>query len=247
VAVAAIATGCGFERLDRIDEIFSQPGDGRRVLCATGLDTVAGNDLDSIHAGLDRAAARGEVIHLYGHSPGKTAPLDKIEAVVTDAAARGLTFVTYADLIDGSPVPGGGIALSFDDTDVDAWYGLRDLFARVGARATFFLSRYDGIDADRKARLRQLFDDGNAIEAHTVRHQHGPDYVEQYGLRAYLRDEAMPSIDRLRADGYPVRAYAYPFGARTGELDRALLDHVEVLRAVTFTTQTPLASDPCPE
>jgi peptidoglycan/xylan/chitin deacetylase (PgdA/CDA1 family) len=242
-----VATGCGFERLDRVDEIFSRPGDGRRVLCATGLDDVAGNDLDSIRAGLDRAASRGEVIHLYGHSPGKTARAGKVETVIAEAAARGLAFVTYPQLVDGAAVPNGGIALSFDDTDVHAWYTLRDAFRQVGGRATFFVSRYDAIDAARKARLAELFADGHAVEAHTVRHQHAPDYVEEHGLTAYLREEALPSIHRLRDDGYPVRAYAYPFGARTEELDDALLDHVEVLRAVTFTTELPLVEDPCPE
>jgi hypothetical protein len=244
---ALIATGCGFERLDRVDEIFSRPGDGRRVLCATGLDDVAGNDLDSIRAGLDRAAERGEVLHLYGHSPGKTARAGKVETVISEAAARGLTFVTYADLVDGVSVPGGGVALSFDDTDVHAWYTLRDAFRQVGGRATFFVSRYDALDADRKAKLAELFADGHAVEAHTVRHQHAPDYVEEHGLDAYLRDEALPSIQGLRADGYPVRAYAYPFGARTDEIDDALREHVEVLRAVTFTTELPLVEDPCPE
>jgi hypothetical protein len=57
----------------------------------------------------------------------------------------------------------------------------------------------------------------------------------------------MPSIDGLRDEGYPVRAFAYPFGARTGELDRALLSRVGILRSVTFTTEVPAVSDPCPE
>jgi peptidoglycan/xylan/chitin deacetylase (PgdA/CDA1 family) len=217
------------------------------VLCATGLDDVAGNDLDSIRAGLDRAAARGEVLHLYGHSPGKTARAGKVETVIAEAAARNLTFVTYAQIADGIATPGGGIALSFDDTDVHAWSTLRDPLRQVGGRATFFVSRYDALDADRKTKLAELLLDGHAVEAHTVRHQHAPDYVEEHGLAAYLREEALPSIERLRADGYPVRAYAYPFGARTDETDHALLKHVEVLRAVTFTTELPLVEDPCPE
>lgn len=42
----------------------------------------------------------------------------------------------------------------------------------------------------------------------------------------------------------PVDAYAYPDGARTAEVDAALLDEVRVLRSVTFTVAG--AADPCP-
>jgi hypothetical protein len=62
-----------------------------------------------------------------------------------------------------------------------------------------------------------------------------------------MEDEALPSIELLRADGFDPIAFAYPTGARTGEIDRALLEHVELLRAVTFTVESPLITDPCPE
>jgi hypothetical protein len=51
-------------------------------------------------------------------------------------------------------------------------------------------------------------------------------------------------IAALRADGYRVLSYAYPFGARTGELDRALAAHVPVLRSVEFPIEGPFS--PCP-
>jgi hypothetical protein len=48
----------------------------------------------------------------------------------------------------------------------------------------------------------------------------------------------------LRADGYAVSAYAYPFGARTDELDEAMLAHIPILRSVSFSVGG--AVSPCP-
>jgi hypothetical protein len=40
-------------------------------------------------------------------------------------------------------------------------------------------------------------------------------------------------------------SWAYPFGARTAELDRALAEHVSILRSVAFPVRG--AGSPCPE
>jgi peptidoglycan/xylan/chitin deacetylase (PgdA/CDA1 family) len=124
---------------------------------------------------------------------------------------------------------------------------MRDTFRAHDARVTFFVKAYDVWTDAQRADLRALAADGHAIQAHSLRHQRATDYVTEHGLAAYLEDEALPSIDLLEADGYPVTDYAYPFGARTRELDRALLEHVERLRAVTFSLDGPLVADPCPE
>ncbi len=242
-AVAAtLLAGC-HESLDDVDGIFSSAP--RSVYCAVDLDSVAGNDLASIHAGLVRARDRGEAIHLYAHSPGSTVPLDTFEAVLADASGLGLPFVTYAELA-GGPAPGAAVVLSLDDQDVDAWFALRPMFAAHQVRATFFVTRYYLFSPEHRAELHQLAADGHDIEAHTVNHLRAPDYVTDRGLRAWLDDDALPSISALSDDGFPPPvAFAYPFGARTGETDRAMLDHVQVLRSVSFAFSAPVA-DPCP-
>jgi hypothetical protein len=80
----------------------------------------------------------------------------------------------------------------------------------------------------------ELAADGNAIEAHSVNHLRAPDYVENFGLGAYLADEVIPSIEILREAGYEVTSFAYPFSARTSELDDAISRYVPVLRTSTF-------------
>jgi peptidoglycan/xylan/chitin deacetylase (PgdA/CDA1 family) len=239
--VLALA-GCQAD-LGELDSVFYD-GDHRSVHCAVDLDSDAHNSLASIDTALDRAAARGEVVELYAHSPGVTVPVATIEHVLTGAHDRGLAFVTYADFAAGAGA-GPGIALSFDDTAVEGWLALRPAFQAVGARVTFFVTRYLHLPPADRDGLHVLAADGHDIEAHTVQHLRAPPYVEDHGLAAYIADEVVPSIDVLRAEGYPVAAFAYPFGARTSELDRAVLAHVPILRSVTFSYGAPVES-PCP-
>jgi peptidoglycan/xylan/chitin deacetylase (PgdA/CDA1 family) len=240
--LSAFAPGCQ-EDLAAIDGMFYD-GDGRSVHCAVDLDDDAHNSLASIDTALDRAAARGQVAELYAHSPGKTVPVSVLEHVLQGAHDRGLAFVTYADFAAGAGT-GPALALSFDDTSVDAWYAMRPQLLAVGARATFFVSRYAALREEQHAKLRELAADGHAIEAHSVLHLRAPEYVEDHGLAAYLDNEVVPSIEVMRADGFPVTSFAYPFGARTGEIDEAILEHVAILRSISFSYTGPVI-DACP-
>jgi peptidoglycan/xylan/chitin deacetylase (PgdA/CDA1 family) len=242
VLLLAVAAGCQEDVAD-IDGVFYD-GDGRSVHCAVNLDDDAHNSLASIDSALDRAAERGEVAELYAHSPGGTVPVERIEHVLEAAHARGLAFVTYADFAAGAGT-GPGLALSFDDTSVDAWYALRPQFQAVEARVTFFVSRYAALRAEQRERLGELAQDGHAVEAHSVLHLRAPEYVEDHGLTAYINEEVAPSIDRMREDGFNVTSFAYPFGARTHEIDRAVLQHVAIVRSISFTYTGPVV-DHCP-
>ena len=218
--------------------------DNRRVHCAIDIDTYALISQDSINTGLDRAADRGEVLELYNHDPGKSIQLDAIEGVLAGAVQRGLPFLTYSDLTNGI-APTAGLLYSFDDAFIGDWMAARPLFQKYNARLTFFIAYYNKLSDADKASIQQLAADGHDIQAHSVRHTRGPDYVDEYGLDAYMNDEIAPSIDELRTDGYNVSTFAYPYGARTDETDRAILDHVQLLRSVSYTWDSP-AIAPCP-
>jgi peptidoglycan/xylan/chitin deacetylase (PgdA/CDA1 family) len=213
------------------------------VHCAIDLDAKSNVSMDSIDGGLDRALDRGEIIELYAHNPGKTVPLATIEHVLAGAQARGLAPVTYADFARGE-ARAPGLALSFDDTSVQAWVDALPLLSQYGARVTFFVSRYAALRDNERALVRVLADAGHDIEPHTVNHLNAPQYVETNGLKAYLNDEVWPSVDRLEEDGYEVNAFAYPFGARTGEIDDAIRARVPVLRSVEFSYSGVVS--PCP-
>jgi hypothetical protein len=49
----------------------------------------------------------------------------------------------------------------------------------------------------------------------------------------------------MRAEGFTPTVFAYPFGSRSAELDRAILRHVDRVRSVSITLRGPIA-DPCP-
>jgi peptidoglycan/xylan/chitin deacetylase (PgdA/CDA1 family) len=215
------------------------------VHCSIVLDTYARNSLASIEAGLDRAKANNEVLELYAHDPGRTVSWRELEDVFAAIAARDLPYFTYAELARDSVAPQAGVALSFDDAYVDHWLAGADLYDRYGARLTFFVAYYDHLDADARAALHELALRGHAIEPHSVDHLRAPLYVEQHGLTAYLRDEALPSIAWLEADGFDVTTYAYPYGARTSEIDAAMLERVPLVRSVSFTWTG--VADPCPD
>jgi peptidoglycan/xylan/chitin deacetylase (PgdA/CDA1 family) len=245
VALAAAASGAGCRAEPAgIDGIFTGAGVARAVYCAVNLDSSAGVDSASIDASLDRAAARGELVELYAHRPGVTVPFAKLEHVLAGARARGLAPVTYGDLARSAP-RGPSLALSFDDAGIAEWMSARELLRAYGARVTFFVTRYASLSDEARAQLGVLASDGHDVAAHGVRHLRAPAYVEARGVTAYLAEEALPSIEVLRADGYEVTAFAYPYGARTGELDAALLDHVPVIRSVAFPIHG--AGSPCPD
>jgi peptidoglycan-N-acetylglucosamine deacetylase len=149
---------------------------------------------------------------------------------------RGLAFVTYRDMLDLSD-PRAGLSLAFDDDAIDAWSTLRETLAAHDARVTFFVTRYHAQSAEARAQLAALAADGHDIEAHGVDHLDATAYVAAHGMEAYLRDEALPSIDQLVADGYPASVFAYPFGVHDDAIDRALLDHVALVRTT---------AGPCP-
>lgn len=201
--------------------------------CGVNIDTASDLSTETLDAILDRAVERDAVIELYGHRPGRTIDVDVIQHVLDGAVARGMAFDTYADFAHGTEAR-PGVALAFDDTSIIEWSELRPRFQAAGARVTFFVSRYYSTSNDERARLAELAADGHAIEAHSVDHLRAPDYVENFGLRAYMDDEVIPSIEILRGAGYEVTSFAYPFSARTSELDDAIAEHLPVIRTSTF-------------
>jgi peptidoglycan/xylan/chitin deacetylase (PgdA/CDA1 family) len=239
-----VISACHYDTANTDGAFYDWESD-RKVHCAVDIDTFARNDLASVEAGLDRAVERGEVLELYAHDPGRTLPWDQLEAVLAAARDRNLAFFTYRELGDAQARSGPGILLSFDDASIASWVFGLDLFARYNARVTFFVSYFPKLSDAEIDGLHQLAAAGHAIEPHSIKHLRAPLYVEQKGLDAYMRDEALPSIDALERAGFDVTTYAYPYGSRTGELDEALLSYVERVRSVAFTWSGP--ADPCPD
>ena len=232
LACMLLVTGCrpNFDLVDR-EDIFAEPGD-QGVTCAASMEWPH-IDENVIDAALDRASRDRIVVQLFGHDPGVTVPLDKIEMVLDDADAHGLTWVTYRELAAGVPRV-AGIAYSFDDASIEHWHDLRPMLARYHARVTFFVSKYDQLTPAQRALVRDLASDGHDIEYHSTHHENAAEYSRQHGIDAWLADDIEPALAAMSADGFEPIAFAYPYGHRTAATDRALLDreHFRILRSV---------------
>jgi hypothetical protein len=241
-AIVLCTLGACRTPVDELDGAY-YAWDGRSVHCSVEIDDRAGISLEQIEAGMDRAAQTGEVLELLVHAPGVSITLDRFERVLAAAVARDLAFVTVTDMLRGTPR--AGIALMFDDWHTKTWVESMPLLDRYGAKVTLFVARYAGMSETARHQLAQLAAAGHDIEAHGVLHLRGPIVVEERGLRTYLDEEVLPSIELLRADGYEVVSFAYPFGAHTAEMDGAIIDSgaVELVRTLAKTHE--LRANPC--
>lgn len=236
VAVVAVVSGCATVLVDN-DGIYSHGADGP-VLCGLSVDDKTSVSGDALAAGLDRAQVEQQTLHLYTHRPMGTVDVSTIESVLAGAADRDLAFVTYRELLDqadaGEPA-GAGLAFSFDDRDLEGWHQLRPLFDRYRAKVTFFISAYHTFDELAKQQLRDLAADGHDIEYHSTNHLAADEYAAAHGIEAYLADDIAPDLALMRADGYEPTVFAYPFGARDGAVDAAVLEHFRAVRAISYT------------
>lgn len=224
VVCALVAVGCNAR-----DDLFFT-FDDRQVLCGLSLDDYKSDvDWGGLEYEISVAVEASWVLNRYAHEPGATVRIDTLERAFSMFAHAGLRFVTYADLDPLDP-PYAGVAFAFDDAAIDAWFETRPLFDRYGAKVTFFVTRYADFSPEQRAKLHALAADGHAIEAHGVHHLDAAVYAAEHGAAAYLDDEVLPSLQILRDDGFTPSSFAYPFGARTEETDRAIAPHVRYLR-----------------
>lgn len=236
----ALLAACARPATDA-DEVYAR-GDGERVLCGLSVDGEAITLVD-IGRALDRAVEQGEVLNLFAHEPGRTITAERLDAIFALAVERDLPFVTFPEL---TGYAGPGLAFGFDDFYVEPWFALRESFARHGARVTFFVSNLGELDAGERAMLHVLAGEGHAIEAHGMGHRDAAVYVERYGLQAYLADEIDPLLEIMHGEGFAPTTFAYPYGDRTSELDRALLDRFALLRSLSYLDRSAINSAPCP-
>lgn len=234
LAVIGMASGCAQERdLPDRNNIYYAGVREPEVLCAASVDDKYNVSVDELGHAMARAHSQRDTLHLYAHDPGHTISMAHVESVLAMAAERGMDFVTYAQL--GTGGDHGSLALSFDDDSVDDWTMMRPLLDQYHARVTFFVTHYlDMTDAEHQ-QLKDLEADGHDIEFHTVAHLNAPQYVAMYGIQRYLDDEITPALEAMKNDGYDITSFAYPYGARTPELDAALTPLFEHIRAISST------------
>ena len=234
VGIVALAHGCAdnnpdFEKDDQ-DPYFHW--DGQTMVGAYGLNGLTPQALDRILHRIDTLDDR--VLVLYGHATPEGVSRDTLDAVFARARDAGVATLTFADLVEGR-TKRAGIAVTFDDTEIDAWFGFRDIFATYDARATFFVTQYADFTEQGRQELHQLYDEGHDIEAHGLNHIGICTYVAttSKGLDGYIADEVAPSIQVLKDDGFAPVAFAFPGGDAGNAIVDALQPVVPMTRMIT--------------
>ena len=111
----------------------------------------------------------------------------------------------------------GTLCLTFDDRSFANWVAAAPLFAKYGARASFFAN--GTLDANALAALKFLYDAGHTVGPHTLRHLNAPDVVAKEGFDSYWEREVAPQMKAFASVGIKPRAMAYPNNRRSDASD----------------------------
>ena len=136
-------------------------------------------------------------------------------AALAERARKGLVrVVDYATFIGRGR---GTLCLTFDDRSFANWVAAMPIFAKYGARASFFPN--GTLDAVALAALKRLYDAGHTVGPHTLHHLNAPDVIAKEGFESYWEKEIAPQMAAFATVGIRPRAMAYPNNRRSDGSD----------------------------
>lgn len=127
-----------------------------------------------------------------------------------------------------------GIVLTFDDDYIDDWCNAEKLLRPYNWKATFFICKYGSFTPQQKQKLHYLQNMGHDIAGHGYNHQNAVKYSAVHGLNGYVKDEILPLKSAMAKDGFNIRSFAYPDGARDTGLDQELFNYFNIIRGTTY-------------
>jgi peptidoglycan/xylan/chitin deacetylase (PgdA/CDA1 family) len=117
----------------------------------------------------------------------------------------------YAYLTKGTALPAKPIMLTFDDTDGDQYIVARPELLKYGFKGVYFIV-FNNINKNKhymsRQQIKQLADEGNTIENHTLTHAN----FKKYKGDDWNREIATPTLKLEALTGKPVKYFAYPYG-----------------------------------
>ncbi|MCC6289897.1 MAG: polysaccharide deacetylase family protein [Chitinophagaceae bacterium] len=150
--------------------------------------------------------------------------------------------LTEANIDSGNEISGrksdsrSGVVLTFDDRSVDEWYDLHKSIAPAYQwKATFFVSLFSTLSAEKIRKLRNLQNFGHEIAGHGLNHIDAVQYIKENGAQSYIQNEITPMLRLMRVNGLRVVDFAYPYGSRDESTDELLLKYFQVLRGTTYS------------
>lgn len=193
----------------------------RRRNFGTGTTPAAfARYLDSLIAGKSSAPVdilfHGITAETGGWRPfASLADFEGCIAALAERARKGLIKVVDYNTFAGRGR--GTLCLTFDDRNWPRWVAAMPLFAKHGARASFFPN--GRFDAKALSALKLLYDAGHTVGPHTVGHRNAPAYVADSGFDEYWKKEVEPQMTDFASVGIRPRAMAYPNNRRCAASD----------------------------
>jgi len=127
----------------------------------------------------------------------------------------------------------GQVALTFDDASIDNWYDNLRLLDSLKIKATFYICNYHTLSKQQKERLKEMERRGHEIAYHTTTHADLAKEVARNGLAQTEEKEILQDLYKMRADGFKVENFAYPYGSHTAQLNTCLLRTFKSVRALS--------------
>lgn len=122
------------------------------------------------------------------------------------------------------------VVITFDDDYIREWYSNLDLFDKYNAKVTFCISNFNKLDSTEIRMLHYIKSRGHAIANHSLSHTNPLTYIENNGIKEYLRREVDSSFAILKKSGFTTNCYAIPFGEGSSELTDSLLTRYNLVR-----------------
>ena len=130
-----------------------------------------------------------------------------------------------------------GVVITFDDNYVDNWAEYLPLLDSAGVKATFYICRYNRLNAEQKKKLKEIQNHGHEIAFHTTNHYNMMDYVykHKHTPEELMKYEVEDGLKLMNCDGFYPTTFAYPAGAHNGLFDKMLMRYFKSVRALNGT------------
>ena len=149
-------------------------------------------------------------------------------------AALLITLLLYTGCKNEEPemASRAGLALSFDDYFVDNWSLYKNAFDSLNVKVTFYVCCYHNMSKVQRKLLKELRDAGHEIAYHSTNHGNCSELLKSMSIDKYLQKEIYPDLNKLQADGFVIKNFAYPYGLSTFSSDSALRTLFNSMRKV---------------
>ncbi|PXY43582.1 polysaccharide deacetylase family protein [Flavobacterium hydrophilum] len=132
-----------------------------------------------------------------------------------------------------------GVVITFDDDYVDEWSDVNHILESYDWKATFFITRFNQLSADKINKLKDFKSYGHEIGAHGLNHLNATTFVSSNGGSAYLNQEIFPMVTLMNKSNLPTTSFAYPYGSRNTTTDNLLLNEFQIIRGTTYGKSAP--------